>query len=133
MGVSLEEGWSAALTGHSPGLVKACVPVFMSSGDCWSHFTGKKTDSQREGPHASPHLRAPCRLTALGPSGWSLDSKLFPICAFALACSPFRYSGLAPSHSSVVALQLNCDSVDCSTPGLPVHHQLLEFAQTYGH
>ena len=66
-------------------LVKACVPVFMPSGDCWSHFTKKKTDSQREGPHASPRARAPCRLTALGPSSWSLDSKLFPICAFALA------------------------------------------------
>ena len=24
-----------------------------------------------------------------------------------------------------------CDPVDCSTPGLPVHHQLLEFAQTH--
>ena len=26
-----------------------------------------------------------------------------------------------------------CDPMDCSTPGLPVHHQLLEFAQTHGH
>ena len=26
-----------------------------------------------------------------------------------------------------------CDPVDCSTPGLPVHHQLLEFTQTYVH
>ena len=25
-----------------------------------------------------------------------------------------------------------CDLMDCSTPGFPVHHQLLEFAQTYG-
>ena len=24
-----------------------------------------------------------------------------------------------------------CDSMDCSTPGLPVHHQLLELAQTH--
>ena len=24
-----------------------------------------------------------------------------------------------------------CDPVDCSTPGLPVHHQLLELAQTH--
>ena len=26
-----------------------------------------------------------------------------------------------------------CDPVDCSTPGLPVHHQLLERAQTHVH
>ena len=26
-----------------------------------------------------------------------------------------------------------CDPMDCSTPGLPVHHQLLEFTQTLVH
>ena len=26
-----------------------------------------------------------------------------------------------------------CDPMDCSTPGLPVHHQLPEFTQTYVH
>ena len=26
-----------------------------------------------------------------------------------------------------------CDSMDCSMPGLPVHHQLLEFTQTHVH
>ena len=26
-----------------------------------------------------------------------------------------------------------CDPMNCSTPGLPVHHQLLEFAQTHVH
>ena len=26
-----------------------------------------------------------------------------------------------------------CDRMDCSTPGLPVHHQLLEFIQTHVH
>ena len=26
-----------------------------------------------------------------------------------------------------------CDPVDCSTPGFPVHHQLLELAQTHIH
>ena len=26
-----------------------------------------------------------------------------------------------------------CDPIDCSTPGLPVHHQLLELAQTHVH
>ena len=26
-----------------------------------------------------------------------------------------------------------CNPMDCSTPGLPVHHQLLEFTQTHIH
>ena len=34
--------------------------------------------------------------------------------------------------SSVAQLCLTlCDPMDCSTPGLPVHHQLLEFTQTH--
>ena len=38
------------------------------------------------------------------------------------------------SFSSVAQSCLtHCYPVDCSTPGLPVHHQLLEFTQTYVH
>ena len=38
------------------------------------------------------------------------------------------------SVSSVIQSYLTlCDSVDCSTPGFPVHHQLPELAQTYVH
>ena len=36
--------------------------------------------------------------------------------------------------SSVAKLCLTlCDPMDCSTPGFPVHHQLLEFTQTHVH
>ena len=36
--------------------------------------------------------------------------------------------------SSVAQLCLTlCDPMDCSTPGLPVHHQLLKFTQTHVH
>ena len=36
--------------------------------------------------------------------------------------------------SSVAQLCLTlCDPMDCSTPGLPVHHQLLELVQTHVH
>ena len=36
--------------------------------------------------------------------------------------------------SSVAQLCLTlCDPVNCSTPGLPVHHQLTEFTQTHVH
>ena len=35
------------------------------------------------------------------------------------------------SVSSVT--QSLCNPMDCSTPGLPVHHQHPEFTQTHGH
>ena len=39
-----------------------------------------------------------------------------------------------PQFSSVTKLcPTLCDPMDCSTPGLPVHHQLQEFAQTHVH
>ena len=37
---------------------------------------------------------------------------------------PFQFSRSCPTL---------CDPMDCSTPGFPVHHQLLEFAQTHVH
>ena len=41
---------------------------------------------------------------------------------------------LGHQFSSVAQLcQTLCDPMDCSTPGLPVHHQLTELAQTHVH
>ena len=39
-----------------------------------------------------------------------------------------QFSSVQFSHSVVF-----CGPMDCSTPGLPVQHQLLEFTQTYVH
>ena len=36
------------------------------------------------------------------------------------------------SAQSLIRVWL-CDPMDCSTPGLPVHHQLLEFTKTHVH
>ena len=36
----------------------------------------------------------------------------------------------APSSVQSLGCVRLCDPMDCSTPGLPVHHQLLEFTQT---
>ena len=44
-----------------------------------------------------------------------------------LKSCPVRFS------SVVQACPTLCDSMDCSTPGLPVHHQLPEFPQTHVH
>ena len=53
-----------------------------------------------------------------------------------------RNSMLAVSRSSFSSVQFSsvaqscptpCDSMNCSAPGLPVHHHLLEFTQTHVH
>ena len=38
-----------------------------------------------------------------------------------------QFSLVAQSHLTL------CGPVDCTTPGLPVHHQLPEFTQNHGH
>ena len=38
-----------------------------------------------------------------------------------------QFSSVTQSHLTL------CDLVDCSMPGLPVHHQLLQLAQTHAH
>ena len=43
---------------------------------------------------------------------------------------PESFSSVQFSRSVVPAL---CDPMDCSTPGFPVHHQLLKLAQTHVH
>ena len=42
----------------------------------------------------------------------------------------FQFSSVQSSRSVVSTL---CDPMNCSTPGLPVHHQLPEFTQTHVH
>ena len=39
----------------------------------------------------------------------------------------FQFSSVTQSCPTL------CDPVNCNTPGLPVHHQLLEFTQTHVH
>ena len=46
------------------------------------------------------------------------------------AIEKFQFSSVQFSRSVVSNF---CDPMDCSTPGLPVHHQLPEFTQTHAH
>ena len=43
------------------------------------------------------------------------------------------YAFVHQSSSVTQSCPAFCDSMDCSTPDLPVHHQLLEFIQTHAH
>ena len=42
-------------------------------------------------------------------------------------------SAFSQFNSAAQSCPTPCNPVDCSTPGLPVHHQLLEFTQTHVH
>ena len=48
----------------------------------------------------------------------------------AVKCPAWKIRSDQISHSVVSDL---CDPMNCSTPGLPVHHQLPEFTQTHVH
>ena len=49
-------------------------------------------------------------------------------CIFSLLSKlPYQFSSVAWSYLTL------CDPMDCSTPGFPVHHQLLGLAQTHVH
>ena len=51
-----------------------------------------------------------------------------------LKAQHWKLSSLEVQFSSVAQPCLTlCDPVNCSTPGLPVHHQLPEFTQTQVH
>ena len=44
-----------------------------------------------------------------------------------------RGSDLSQFSSVTQSNPILCDPMDCSAPGFPVHHQLLELAQTHVH
>ena len=44
-----------------------------------------------------------------------------------IALLEYQFSSVAQSCPTL------CDPINCSTSGLPVHHQLLEFTQTHIH
>ena len=49
-------------------------------------------------------------------------------------CFLFVFPCFSVRFSSVTQLYLtHCNPMDCSMPGFPVHHQLLELTQTYVH
>ena len=75
------------------------------------------------------------QLGNLPDPGIELKSLMSP----ALACRFFTTSATWEAISSVqfssfaLSCPTLCDPMNHSTPGLPVHHQLLEFAQTHAH
>ena len=53
--------------------------------------------------------------------------KIYPRLSVSFAVAFIQFGSVAQSCLTL------CNPMGCSTPGLPVHHQLLEFTQTHGH
>ena len=66
---------------------------------------------------------------------WNLQSYKLIVSAFFFICDSTKDSFLLYAFSSVQSLSRVrlCDPVNCSTPDLPVYHQLPEFTQTRVH
>ena len=60
---------------------------------------------------------------------WSATHATRTDCMLSASTHP-KFSVVQSRRSGV---SNSCDLMDCSTPGFPVHHQLLEFAQTHVH
>ena len=65
---------------------------------------------------------------------WGEESFTLVVGLNASVAVSFLFSHVTVQFSSVAQSCLTLgDPVECSTPGLPVHHQLLEFTQTHVH
>ena len=71
-------------------------------------------------------LTSPTVKTLASPSLSPPASWYFPCAPLGMVC-PLLWGTVSSVPQSCLTL---CDLMDCSTPGLPVHHQLLELAQT---
>ena len=67
----------------------------------------------------------------------SMDSIVHGVTKSQTRLSDFHFTSIQGMHSvqfsRSVVLDSFCDPMDCSTPGFPVHHHLLELAQTHVH
>ena len=105
-------------------------PAGTGSEACCSAFSGETAEQPGT---ALPPLGSSGRpLLVTGPSALCVTLP----CSFLASQGKPSFPGLLPFtlFSSVTqSCPTLCDPMDCSTPGLPVHHQLPEFAQTHVH
>ena len=76
------------------------------------------------------------KIMASGPmTSWQIDGETVEtVSDFIFGGSRVTADGDSVQFSSVAqSCPTLCDPMNCNTPGLPVHHQLLEFTQTHVH
>ena len=136
------QGGSAGLVAAIGVLLHTLGSISLSAAAKGSHLTSSPKDVlgqlvlpplERHTTHR--HTQAGQRLIALAyqsPLALRWDRLHYVVYVPELHMGFSRERGV--QFSSVAQLHLTlCDPMDCSTPGFPVHHQLLELAQTHVH
>ena len=67
------------------------------------------------------------------PAGFRTRDQTANICRIIKKAREFQKNISVQFSSVTQSCPTLCDPMDCSTPGLPVHHQPLEFTQTHVH
>ena len=65
--------------------------------------------------------------------GYSRLTMLWQFQGNSKGTQPYIYMYPVQFSSDTQSCRILCDPMDCSTPGLPVYHQLPEFTQTHDH
>ena len=104
-----------------------CLPTIQKT---WVRFLGREDPlEQKMASHSSIHAwkipwtEEPGGLQPIGSQSQTRLSNFTSLLHF--TCHYLQFSSVAQSCPTL------CDPMDCSMPGLPVHHQLLKFTQTH--
>ena len=100
--------------------------------NCYLQLMEEKQRLRELKPKVTQLINGRTRIPAQRPGPalclWSSDAHIFLL----LEISWFPFSSAQFSSAAQLCPTL-CDSLDCNTPGLPVHHQLPELTQTRVH
>ena len=100
-----------------------------ADGDC-SHeikrhlLLGRKAMTNLDSTLKSRDITLPTKVRLV-------KAMVFPVVMY--GCESWTIKKAASAAKSLQSCLTLCDPMNCSTPGLPVHHQLLEFTQTHVH
>ena len=128
------------------------TPVFLPGGSLWTERPGGPMGLQRIGHDwATKHRlviaflpRSNCLLISWlqSPSAVILEPKKIKSVSVSIVSPSICHEVMEPDAMTFSSAQFSsvtqscltlCDPMNCSMPGLPVHHQLPEFTQTHAH
>ena len=92
-----------------------------------AYFSQLRTQEQCHWTHSLsvPHGRQQFKVKVCGSAPACRAGSVLTDSLPVPACYPFQFSTVTQLCLTV------CDPMDCSTPGLPIHHQPPEFTQTH--
>ena len=134
--ISCVPGWNSSEAVKLGTSLFRAKKIRVAFSENWNAVCGRiRTNTEQR----SAHRMAPGNSIALFPGRRVHDDAeniTFPACsegAESFDIKTVRTRQVPQRFSSVQSCLILCDPVNCSTPGFPVHHQLLELAQTHVH